>query len=175
LNTWLNVAWSYHEGDRTQWRGSESQRRATRSFMGMALLHDIPMWMADLHPEERSAVLDTLDRFGVERADFRGYWRPEAIAETSTPEAAISAYVLDRGARALLVVANLDERPKPVEIQLRRDQMGTNAAIDWTASSAATDDRQEIGSSGRFQWRVPGHDFDLIELSPRSSGDHHID
>ena len=64
----------------------------------MALLHDIPMWMADLHPEERSAVLGVLDRFGVERAEFRGYWQPDAMAQTSTREAAINAYVLDRGA-----------------------------------------------------------------------------
>jgi len=175
LNTWLNVAWSYHKNDRTQWRGSESQRRATRSFMGMALLHDIPMWMADLHPEERSAVLGTLDRFGVERAEFRGYWQRDAIAETSTPDAAISAYLIDRGARALLVVANLHAQPRPIDIQLHPDRLGANASVRWTASGAAAGDRQEIGSSGRFQWRVPGHDFALIELSPRSDGDPHRD
>jgi hypothetical protein len=175
LNTWLNVAWSYHKNDRVAWRGSESQRRATRSFMGMALLHDVPMWMADLHPEARSATIGALARFGVERATFSGYWLPDAIAETSTPGAAISSYVLDREARALLVVTNLKTQQRMVEIQIHPDRMGANAATRWTARSTSTGDRQEIERTGRFQWRVSGRDFELIELSPRSSGDNHLD
>jgi hypothetical protein len=175
LNTWLNVAWSYHRKDRAAWRGSESQRRSTRSFLGMAILHDVPMWMADLHPEERSATIGAMARFGVERATFRGYWRPDAIADTSTPDAAVSSYVLDRDARALLVVANLQTQQRIVEVQIHPDRMGAGAAIRWTAQSASTGDRQEIEPTGRFRWRVPGRDFDLIELSPKPSGDNRLD
>jgi hypothetical protein len=175
LNTWLNVAWSYHKNDRAAWRGSESQRQATRSFMGMALLHDVPMWMADLHTEDRAATIGVLSRFGVDRAKFSGYWLPDAIAETSTPGAAISSYVLDREARALLVVTNLQKEQVMVAIQIHPDRLGADAATRWTARSTSTGNRLNIERSGKFQWRVSGRNFELIELSPRPGGDRHRD
>lgn len=68
------------------------------------------------------------------------------------------------------------ERPPTTgAVQIHLDRMSAGAVISCMTPIGSTGDRREVELTGGFPWRVFGRDFVRIEMSPRPSGDSHLD
>lgn len=108
---WLEEVWSEYLAtqrpirywrDTAGWLKSPEYEAAWRNFMAVALLHDIPVWTMSLTPL-RADLYAKLDRFGVDRSTFTGYW--QFGPDWRSRSLLVSLYTRDDG-RQLAVIVN---------------------------------------------------------------------
>ena len=150
---WLEEAWSdvlagqrparYRE-DQAAWLQSPQFEAAWRNFMAVALLHDVPVWTLAPAPL-RYALYGALDRFGVDRSRFTGYWRLDPGWRTRS--ILVSVYTRDNGKRLAVIV--------------NRSQAAREVSADDLAPFLGSDPKAARRALGR---RIPPNDFALIAL-----------
>ncbi len=97
-------------------RGSDEHRRVrTRELLALLLPHDVRFWAGGSDPETLSAALDALDGFRIADARFVPYWADDGPRVTQE-DAIASAYVRE-GEGALVVVANLADEERAIEVR----------------------------------------------------------
>lgn len=156
---WLEEIWSaelasqrplrYRWADEATWLASDEYRQRWRGFMALALLHDIPVWsLAPLH--DRQAVYEPLDRFGVVKARFIGYWN--LTGGWRDRKVLVSGWVRQMDNKAMLIVANRGD--ELVEVN--------RAELAGMLNPKALHLRGNAGAGKR--WTIPAHDFVLVEV-----------
>jgi hypothetical protein len=135
------------------WLQSPDYARRWRNFMTMALLHDVPVWSFSPSAYRRD-VYAQLDRFGIARSVFAGYWTLMP-AWRSSP-ILVSRYLNSQG-RALAVVANRTSTARRVSADQIRGWAGME--VSPTSQSASI--------------VVGAHDFVLyrLEANPLTPAD----
>jgi hypothetical protein len=158
VTTWLPQFFAWHPRD-PGWNGRPAGRRAFRNFATLALLHDIPTWPAGVESEHRR-LLESLDAFGIERAEFTGYWAPDAGARAGTDDAAVSYYRRANDSAVLLVVANLAKSERTLSVGVDLDRLGLSPDATWKIDGRPA----EKLAGGAIAVPVPGRDHALVEL-----------
>jgi hypothetical protein len=159
---WLPEPWTLNADD-ADWEGSDDQRRAFRNQMTLALLHDVPVWPVGFPLEGWRRLVGALDAFGVERADFVGYWSPGSALRTTASEAAVSYYRRTDPPGLLAVVGNLSPREREIPVEIAR------AGLGWTGplSVREAETGEQIAVPGEVApVRVGPKDFALVLLAP---------
>lgn len=165
---WLPVEWTYHSNDKT-WSGSEQQRRSYRSYESLALLHDAITHPLGAHLTTRTALVDRLDAFGVEKARFVGYWDPRVGAAANDANVKISAYERDEAGATLFVATNLSAAPLRTTIAVDASKYGgAPTALDLAVEKRAMNTRTLAGSLA-FELDIPPRDFVWFEIKNRAS------
>jgi hypothetical protein len=167
---WLEELWSrelatqrpfrYVLGDEAGWLASPEYRAAWRNFMGLALVHDIPVWtVAPLL--ERRAVFDELDRFGVAASRFVPYW--SLTRQWREAPLLASAWVRSADDAVLLVLVNRTEKP------LTASATDVAQAVDAERLPAGV-----LAGWPRRELRLKAKDFSLVPIRgpapPAASG-----
>ena len=142
---WLPEPWTLHAED-ADWEGSDPQRRAFRNQMTLALLHDVPVWPVGFPLADWRRLVEELDAFGVERAEFVGYWSPSAAVRTPARDAAVSYYRRAEPPGLLVVVANLAPGEREIALEFDRQALALPAG------------------AGPASVRVAGKDFALVSV-----------
>ncbi|MBW7881849.1 MAG: hypothetical protein H3C34_04290 [Caldilineaceae bacterium] len=131
---WLSEAWSEHlagrrpvqyRQDTAAWLQSPEFERAWRNFMAVALLHDVPVWSM-AYTKLRAGLYAQLDRFGIDRSSFTGYWQLASDWRARTTLA--SLYTREDG-RKLAVIVNRSHSP----VRLTVDDLAPFLGADQSA------------------------------------------
>ena len=160
FNVWQHVEINFHRDD-PKWHGSEQQRRSFRNFMTLALAHDVPDWPQGAHKTEQRKLLEFLDQFGVDSADFVGYWDRNNAVHHNNNKLYVSYYQHSQNKSILLVVANLAEQQQKVSLRLDL----TNLGIDKADTLLTIKDEQGNASlltDTILNVRIPAKDFRLV-------------
>lgn len=153
---WMPQDWPNFEDD-PSWQDSENQRVSTRRVESLALLHDVPLWPVGAHREERRSLLTLLDRFGIDRASFLGYWSDERLLRSSNGLILLSEYV--RKGRRLAVISNVTGRPQEARIEAKS---GNRCNLLRVLSQSDSGPDSQDTMSG-VQVSLGPFDFTLIE------------
>ena len=131
--------------------------------MALALVHDVPDWPQGAHKNEQRNLLEFLDKFGVNNANFVGYWNKNNAVHFNNNKLYVSYYQQEEKKSILLVVANLDEQQQEVSLKLDL----TNLGIDKQHTVITTKDEQgntNLLTDTTLNLRVPAKDFRLVWL-----------
>lgn len=161
---WLEELWSdvlaaqrppQYRTDLRAWLGSDDYYSAWRNFMALALVHDIPV-LSNVPVRYREALYSQLDRFGVSRSEFLGYWQMNR--DWHQDPVLVSAYVRQSDPALLAVVANVTSEAKVMSPAELVGRLGV-AELPETLRPALAHYR----STGRTI-EIPARDFVLVEL-----------
>jgi hypothetical protein len=162
---WLPSAWTDHLGDKS-WPGSLAQRTAYRRLMALALVHGILDWPVGAHPKERQELLQALDRFGIARARFIGYWNEHNPVRADAPSALVSAYVRQDNDTCLVIVTNVSN--EPITTLLSFDGWGAVRTDDNASAQPARGIEMRLdGEANSLSVHVAPRDFRWILLKRR--------
>ena len=129
LTVWLPIEWTYHRSNK-QWRGSESQLRSYRSYESLALLLDVMTHPLGSHKQTRDKLIDVLDKFGIEKARFTGYWDEGNDVDSSDSGIKVSVYRRDDTASALYIASNTTDKNISTRITFDKASLVPDASID---------------------------------------------
>jgi hypothetical protein len=87
----------------------EKRPEDTAHMMALLLLHDINPWDIHCHRETVHRIWHALDQFGVDEAEFMGYWRKDLPIQVSQPLLASLYYRKPKG--LCIVLVNLQAEP----------------------------------------------------------------
>ena len=126
-----------------------------RTVLALALLHDNGVCGAD----GDKAGMAVLKKSGIfdESAKWVPYWRSEKMASADQPGLLISAYILDGGKRATLVVVNPGQNDITADLTAPVSPGGK--ATDAETGAVLSDNGKQIP-----KLTVKRHDFKLISL-----------
>ena len=150
---WLEEVWSDRlaaqrpprfRQDHPAWLKSPEYTAAWRNFMAVALLHDIPVWTLAPVPL-RAGLYGELDRFGITRSRFSGYWRLDPGWRSRS--ILVSIYTRDDG-RRLAVIVNRGKAMHEINANDLAPFLGGDQEIS----------RRSLGR------RIPPNDFALVPL-----------
>jgi len=150
---WLEEVWSdylanqrppAYRKDSAAWLRSAEYEALWRNFMAVALLHDVQVWTL-APPELRRPLYRQLDDFGLQQAEFTGYW--ELDGEWREREVLISMYNSARG-KQLAVVVNRTNAGRNV----------TEADLKPYLATGPAGLRRALGV------RIPAQGFTLVSL-----------
>ena len=150
---WLEETWSdelagqrpaQYRDDQPAWLKSPQYAAAWRNFMAVALLHDVPVWSVAPVPL-RYALYGELDRFGIDRSRFTGYWRLDPGWRTRT--ILVSLYTRNDG-RRLAVIVNRSQAARELNVTDLEPFLGSDPKAARRALAR----------------RIPPNDFVLIAL-----------
>jgi len=166
LTVWLPIEWTYHR-DNKRWRGSESQLHSYRSYESLALLLDVMTHPLGSHKHARDKLLAVLDKFGIEKANFIGYWDAQGDVDSSNPGVKISVYRRNDTASALYIATNSTNKNIKTRVTF-------NAASQSPDASIVIEGRKLPESiSHKFpeiDLDVPANDFRWIISGPAGGG-----
>lgn len=101
-------------------------RRYTREFFSVALVEDMPTWLANTDNETRLGLLQAIDRFGGFRnVSVEPYWSNQDRIKRD-PKLRITAYLRD--GRALLIVSNWEDEEVRSRIELNQELLSLEGA-----------------------------------------------
>ena len=155
---WLPIEWTYHEGDKT-WRHSEQQRRAYRSYESLGLLHDVVSHTLGAHPAARNELIDALDRFGVNRSNFIGYWNQESDATAGNPAVKISAYERQEPRGTLYIVTNTSSANAATSVSVINQRYGVAPSDLSVACERGLGARRNATQTVEWALDIPANDF----------------
>ncbi len=93
----------------------ESPQVATH-VMGMALLHNLMIYPNFIRKDIELSIRDRLYEFGLENADFHGYWQPGPKIRTGAPDVYVSYYSNPKGCFA--TVLNYSQETRKCRLEL---------------------------------------------------------
>lgn|GEM_PF-2973819 len=155
----LPTEWTYHRGEKG-WQGSRSQLDAYRRTQALVLLHDLLDWPIGAHRRERARIVRLLDRFGIDRAEFIGYWDKRTPLVAADPHIKISAYRRQDSGDTLCVVANTADRPIHTTLHLAPGYIGRSGPDQRLSNEKG--EALEIGSGLPID--LQERDFTLLIL-----------
>jgi hypothetical protein len=156
---WLPTEWVNRSHD-PEWEGSDDQLRSYRNFMTLVLLHGTGDWPAGAHQEERWRLIRALDSFGIGEATLRGYWGDTGVTRVRK-DAAVSVYYNAKERRSLLVVANLAEVDRMMELHLDPKALGGEASQELRVRAVLDGGPIEVDGE-EIRVVVPAKDFRLV-------------
>ena len=162
LTVWLPTAWTYHNADK-KWSNSENQRSAYRRIMSLALLHDVANWPIGSHEEERRTLITALDLFGIDNAEYIGYWDPHIAVSADNPGIKISAYRHRGSGNYMFIAANTTDTPINTVITFELSQLG----FEENGGKLLPENKQPIALSPNnrsHRLQVPAKDFRWLTL-----------
>jgi hypothetical protein len=162
LCVWLPVEWTQHKGDRN-WRGSEKQRLAYRRVMALALLHDVADWPKGAHPEERRQLISVMDEFGIDKANFIGYWDPRIEISTDISGIKVSAYFRQENGAYLFIVSNTTDEPQTPSLSFNFPQLGLKTPVAELLVEK-NGEREIYSKAPSLSLTIPSKDFRWILL-----------
>lgn len=164
LTVWLPVEWTYHHGD-NQWDGSESQRTTFRRYLSLALLHDVMVHPHGSHARTRAEIFAALDRFGIERARFVGYWSAVPGVRTNDPNVKVSAYVRDDDGALFCMAANVGKEDLRPKFTVDATQFGQPGQALIVVAEQPVRGRTNRRDNVRFGMDIPAGDFRWFSVS----------
>ncbi len=163
---WLSELWSYKvkEGkpkaqEMSEWVESDRYQRAYRKLMATALLHDIPVLsFAPLGIREQ--LHKTLDNFGVDQANFVGYWVSGLTAQETGLDTSYYERSIDKRRLIILVNRATDER------SINFSQLASALGIDREVMTYRVVGAKKFRPIAKIKITpvVPAEDFLMIEL-----------
>jgi len=171
LTVWLPVEWTYHHGD-PQWDGSESQRMTFRRYLSLALLHDVIVHPHGSHARTRAEIFTALDRFGIERARFVGYWSGVPGVNTKNPNVKISAYVRDEDGALFCIAANVSKQNLSARFTIDARRFGRPGRALILAAEQPVRGRANRQNTVRFAMDIPAGDFRWFSVSAPNPRQH---
>ena len=158
----LPVAWTEHKGQ-SSWQGSEQQKKEYRRLKALTLLHDVLDWPIGSHVEERSTLIETLDSFGVDKAEFIGYWSPVIAVKTGNEHIKTSCYARPDNYSYLFIFANTDSKSHTANIDFDYLRLGLEKNR-VKISSEKTDKISPSTPTSPVSLTIPAKDFRWIWL-----------
>lgn len=167
LSVWLPVDWTYHP-NQPGWQGSKAQEAAYRRVQALALLNDVMDWPAGAHREERSRLIKLMDEFGIDKAEFNGYWNDDVPLRSDNQHIKISAYHRRDTGDYMFAVVNTGKPPVNTVLTLSSSLINTGRYDDHID----VDGRQAHKITPHhpvIQIAVDGRDFRILVLRSRKS------
>jgi hypothetical protein len=159
-SAWISEFAYAHSGDPT-WPGSAAELKAFRNMMTLVLLHDAELVPVGVPYAPRSSLLEALDDFGTDQAEFVGYWRRDPAATTLDYASQVSFYRRSSPTSLLLVVGNLYGTARNIHVAVDPAAMGFAGTPVATAVSSG----QTLAiANGRLVVPVNGKDFELVRI-----------
>ncbi len=87
----------------------EKRPEDTAHMMALLLLHDISAWDIHCHRQTVHRIYQALDQFGVDEAEFMGYWRKDLPIQLNPPLVASLYYRKPKG--FCIVLAHIESWP----------------------------------------------------------------
>ncbi len=172
ITTWLSELWSYKvKGGKpkaqkmSEWLESDKYQKAYRKLMATALLHDIPV-LSFAPLEIREQLYKSLDDFGVDQANFVGYWVSGLTAHETGLD--ISYYERDTDKRRLMILVNRTRDERSIDFS----QLVSIQDADWEAMTYRFVGGKEFRPIANIKADpvVPAEDFLMLELKYSNVG-----
>lgn len=155
---WLPVEWSYHH-DNEEWQDSERQRIAYRRYASLALLLDVITHPIGAHQATRRELIGVLDSFGVDQAQFIGYWDPRTGATSSDSGLKISAYQRQEIPATLYVASNTTDHSIRSRVSVDSSFFQKLPEKLTLSVEGGVERRSNTTGSVGFDVNVPAYDF----------------
>lgn len=161
LNVWIPQFFYFHKGE-ASWNGSPGQRLATRNFLALSLIHDVPILPTGLDLDVWRAWVRQSDDFGVDAARFVGYWNEDLGVAYDPADVRVSRY--SHGGQTLLLVANLGAGAKRVRLSIDRGALGLpeGPVAMWVEAAG----KSQALTGSEFELTVPERDFRTVRIEP---------
>ena len=160
-SAWLPEFSSFHAGD-SSWIGSPAQLAAFRNWMTLVLLHDGEIVPVMVPYDDRHDMLQALDAFGTDQADFVGYWREDPNVQSLVANTEVSYYRRSGPAKVLLVVGNLASVNQNVTIQLDVAALGFTGRLPNVTLQPGG--HPITLSAGQIRFVVGAKNYQLVQL-----------
>jgi hypothetical protein len=123
----------------------------------LALLHGIGVWgrtYGPLFQAYKQPILNVWERYGIEQAEFVGYWRGSPLVTSSSPDVLASYH--RRPGSVLLAIASPKREPPEATITVDLAGLGLDPArLLVTTGSGAALPAQPVAEAGRLRFRFP--------------------
>ena len=76
---------------------------------------------------ENKTLINVLDNFGIDKAEFKGYWNPDSVVNTTSGDIKISYYQRPDNISYLFIATNISEKAEAAAIFFDEKRLGFKA------------------------------------------------
>jgi len=140
-------------------KNPQREIQLTREMFAEVLVNDIPVWLTNSDVRTRTAIMESVDRFGNrDEATFHPWWT-DPLGLDGKPDIVASAYTRD--GTALFVISNRGSSPASVVLKPDLERLGLAPGRPVDDAEQPASHPMKLQESG-IPIEVAPHDFRLV-------------